>query len=183
MTVGTRTYEGLAVPLKGESKIKQAQSANDVLTIEGAASQTGDFIVLRTSAGTEKFSVEVDGDVVVAGTGTINGGVSIACNANGDTVSDYGANGAIAVADNVVKLSKATASAMTLAAPGTGNWPKFMTIYTSTAAAHVITVTGLSGGNTLTFADAIGNSCSLKAVSATVWAVAGLNGVTVSTVG
>lgn len=182
MTVGTRTYEGLAVPLKGESKITQETAATDILTIDGIASQTGDFIVCRSSAAAEKFVVTKDGNVTIAGTSTISGDVGIGGATNGSTTSDYSANGAIAPADYVAELSKSSAAAMTLAVPGTGNWPKHLVIYTSTAAAHVITVTGLSGGNTLTFGAAIGNSCTLKAVSATVWVLAGLNGVTLSTV-
>ena len=61
MTTGTNTYEGLAVPLLGESELVQGTLGTDVLTITGAASQTGDFLVLRDSSSSEKFVVDVDG--------------------------------------------------------------------------------------------------------------------------
>lgn len=182
MAVGTRTYEGLAVPLKGESKIKQRNADVDILTIDGAGSQTGDFVVCRTSAGTEKFVITKDGNLTVAGTGTISGSVGIGGAVVSDTVSEYSANGAIAVTDHMAELSKGSAGAYTLAAPGTGNFPKFLVIYSSTAQAHVITVANLSGGNTLTFGGAIGDSCVLRAISATLWVVAGSRNVTLSTV-
>ena len=57
MTAGDKTYVGLAVPLNGESEIKQITAATDILTITGAASQTGKFLVCRNSSGTEKFAV------------------------------------------------------------------------------------------------------------------------------
>lgn len=67
MTVGTKSFMGLAVPLYGESQIAQQTAATDILTITGAGSQSGDFIVCRNSSGTEKFSVDVNGNVVSAG--------------------------------------------------------------------------------------------------------------------
>lgn len=182
MAVGTRTYEGMAVPLKGESKITQETAATDILTIEGAASQAGDFLVCRTSAAAEKFVVDKDGDVTVAGTLTASGTISIGGSKDDVTATAYAVNGAIAVTDFVVSLTKAGALAATLAAPGATNWPKFVTIYSTTAQAHVLTVTGLSGGNTLTYGGAIGDSCVLKAISATVWVIVGLHNVTLSTV-
>ena len=33
MAAGTSTYDGLAVPLNGESEIEQVTAANDVLTL------------------------------------------------------------------------------------------------------------------------------------------------------
>jgi len=61
MAEGTEAYEGLAVPLFGESKIVGNTAANDVFTIEGASSQTGDFLVCQTSTPTEVFYIESDG--------------------------------------------------------------------------------------------------------------------------
>lgn len=88
---------------------------------------------------------------------------------------------AISPAVSVGSLTKATAGTdYTLAAPGAGNINKFITVYSTTAAAHVVTVTGLLGGTTLTFAAAIGGSFTLYAVSPTAWAVVALTGVTQS---
>ena len=61
------TYMGLAVPLFGESQIEQQTLGNDILTLTGAASQTGDFLVCENSAGTEKFWVDKDGGVSMGG--------------------------------------------------------------------------------------------------------------------
>lgn len=67
MTVGTCTYMGLALPVKGEAELAQTTAATDILTITGAGSQSGDFLVCRISDGTEKFAVDVSGNVVAAG--------------------------------------------------------------------------------------------------------------------
>src|SRR3990167_4310681 len=66
MAEGTETHEGLGVPLFGESKVTGNTAANDVLTIEGAASQTGDLLVLQNSTPTELFYVESDGVTNIA---------------------------------------------------------------------------------------------------------------------
>lgn len=67
MTVGTCTYNGMAVPLNGECEIKQNTLGTDILTITGATSQTGDFLVCRNSSGTELLSVNASGDLDIAG--------------------------------------------------------------------------------------------------------------------
>ena len=63
MAEGSETYNGLGVPLFGESEIQQQTVGNDILTLTGAASMTGDFLVLQTSAGVEKVVIESTGDV------------------------------------------------------------------------------------------------------------------------
>jgi hypothetical protein len=75
------------------------------------------------------------------------------------------------------------AGAYTLAAPGAGNVGKFLVIVNGHATAHVITVQGLAGGNTLTFDNEVGAGVLLLAVSATVWAALGLGGAVQSQVG
>jgi len=57
MTKGDKTYLGLAVPLNGESEIHQITAATDILTLTGAASQTGAFFSCQNSSGTVKFSI------------------------------------------------------------------------------------------------------------------------------
>ena len=76
MPEGTNVALGLAVPLCGESEIKQITAANDILTLTGAASQTGDFLVAQNSSGTEKFYVDVSGNIVTTGTITSTGAVT-----------------------------------------------------------------------------------------------------------
>ena len=66
MAEGTDTYNGLAVPLFGDFEIKQRTAATDIVTIAGATSQSGDFIVAQVAAGTEVFVVEDSGKIVSA---------------------------------------------------------------------------------------------------------------------
>lgn len=65
MATGSGTFMGLAVPLFGEFTITQQTGATDIMTIEGGDGQTGDFIVARTSSGTERFVVEDGGNVAI----------------------------------------------------------------------------------------------------------------------
>jgi hypothetical protein len=66
MATGTSTFMGRAPALEGESQITAQTAANDILTITGASSHTGDFIVCENSSGTELFYVDVSGNVVSA---------------------------------------------------------------------------------------------------------------------
>lgn len=61
MTIGNRTYEGRAVPLKGESQIEQETAAIDILTIKGASGQSGDFLNLIDSDESEKSYIDSAG--------------------------------------------------------------------------------------------------------------------------
>jgi|SRR3990167_308753 len=66
MAEGTKTFEGLAVPLFGESEIQQQTAASDILTLTGAASMSGDFVVLQDSSGNELFYITNEGEVNIA---------------------------------------------------------------------------------------------------------------------
>ena len=61
MAEGTKTFEGLSVPLFGESEIQAQTAATDILTITSAASHTGDFLVLQNSTGAELFVISSSG--------------------------------------------------------------------------------------------------------------------------
>lgn len=63
MTVGSKTHKGLAVPLYGESVITGQTAATDVLTITGASAQSGDYLVVRNTNGTELLYIESAGDI------------------------------------------------------------------------------------------------------------------------
>lgn len=68
MAEGSRIgFQGNA-PLDGETNIVQtvAGLASDVLTITGAAGQTGDFLVCQNSAGTEYFALTSSGVFVAS---------------------------------------------------------------------------------------------------------------------
>jgi len=96
--------------------------------------------------------------------------------------TDYAADGAIDPSILSATLSKAGASAMTLAAPGAANAGKTLRVVAASAQAHVITAASVSGGNTLTFGGAIGDSVVLFGLSATAWSIDGTTNVTLSTV-
>lgn len=61
MAEGSNAYKGLAVPLWGESEIKQVHLANDILTLTAVTGATGDFLVCQTAGGGELFVIEADG--------------------------------------------------------------------------------------------------------------------------
>lgn len=114
-------------------------------------------------------------------TGNVSGQVLIAA----PTAYDGGTgNKAISPSIGAASLTKGSAGTdYTLAVPGTANIGKRIKVYSTGAYAHVVTVTGLLGGNTLTFAEAAGAGFTLLAISATAWVVESLNGITQSQVG
>ena len=57
MAEGDSTFEGLAVPLYGESEIQQQDVDYDVLTLTGAADNTSNLFVCQDSDGTESFRI------------------------------------------------------------------------------------------------------------------------------
>ncbi len=57
MAAGTNTYDGLAVPLLGESEIVQQTAANDILTIRQASASSGSPLVVRNSSSTNVFGL------------------------------------------------------------------------------------------------------------------------------
>ena len=61
MAEGNSSFMGLAVGLSGEHEITQTTVGNDILTLTGAASQEGDFLVCQTSAGTENLVISSSG--------------------------------------------------------------------------------------------------------------------------
>ena len=86
MAEGTSTFMGLAPALLGESEIIQQTAATDIVTITGAASQTGDFIVCQNSSGAEVFVVSSSGGIT-ARTYTLAAGLSSTTAAYGISVS------------------------------------------------------------------------------------------------
>ena len=88
MAEGNETWEGGAVPLFGESEIKAQTAANDILTLTGAASHTGDFLVMQNSTGTEYLvfnqlssSANNAVHIKVSSTGAIAANASVNANA------------------------------------------------------------------------------------------------------
>ena len=86
---------------------------------------------------------------------------------------------AILPANTWATLTKGSAGTdYTLAAPGSANVGRTLRITSTGAHAHVVTVTGLVGGTTMTFAAAAGNGFEVFAISSTAWVVASNNGIT-----
>jgi len=84
MTIGKDTWNGGAVPLNGDFRIRQRTAATDIVTISGATGQTGDFLVCE-KAGTEYFSVEDSGRVVAADWPVFNGTIATTAPSTGLT--------------------------------------------------------------------------------------------------
>lgn len=93
------------------------------------------------------------------------------------------ADGAIPITlDRTYVISKTSAAAMTVAAPGTGNIGRRITLLTGTDFAHVVTFTGgtlwdgTAGANSTWTAAAVqGCALTFEAVSATKWNVVAFN--------
>lgn len=134
-----------------------------------------------------------DGDISL--TGQINAGnlavngVSISATASEinnhcdlDTLQAMTANGAITITNGIVTLDKAGVLAATLAAPAAADNGKTITVYSLSAQAHTVTITGSAGGtatDVCTFGAAIGNSITLRAYGQK-WYTVGVSGVTVA---
>lgn len=122
MAEGVKTYMGLAVPLVGESEIVQETAATDILTITGAASQEGDFLVCQNSTGGENLVISSSGAVtsVVGGSftsGTFSGVLTSVLASSGASgislsVSTTGAIAAGAVLANGVVVSTSSKANM-----------------------------------------------------------------------
>jgi hypothetical protein len=101
-------------------------------------------------------------------------------------------NGALPVSSSILRIVNGTAGAYTLRAPTADEEGIEVTIAAGSAAAHVVTATGLiqdgvTGGakTTLTFAAFVGSSITLLAVTTTgaatgTWYVKALNAVVVT---
>jgi hypothetical protein len=66
MPEGTGTFEGLGLPRLGEYEQEQQTAATDMVTLTGAASMTGDFLVCQNSSGTELAVIDASGNVTGA---------------------------------------------------------------------------------------------------------------------
>ena len=61
MAEGKSSYKGLAVPLSGESEIKQVTAATDIITLTAITGATGDFLVTQTAGGGEVAFIDANG--------------------------------------------------------------------------------------------------------------------------
>lgn len=143
MAEGTKTFMGMSVPLFGESVIEQQTAATDVLTITGAGSMSGDFIVCQNSTGTEKFVVSSSGLITAAGLALA--GATTLTNAELDwtisstTSTNYGISftlGASAVCDALIKYTAGITGATTsVFQVSSSNGPTYLLSIASSAGA------------------------------------------------
>ena len=130
--------------------------------------------VVSTNGFTGDITGTVTGNVTGNVTGyTIGGVIAPAATA-------YAADGAIGPSVILASLSKTSAGAYTLAIPGTSGIT--LHLIATTAQAHVVTVTGMDGGNTLTFGGAIGDNVTLLARTSGAWTIISSVNVVASTV-
>jgi hypothetical protein len=85
MAEGSETWEGGAVPLFGESEIQGQTAANDILTLTGASSHTGDFLVMQNSTGAEML-------VFNQMSSSANNAITIAVSSTGAMAANASAN-------------------------------------------------------------------------------------------
>jgi hypothetical protein len=144
-------------------------------SIKAHGGEAGNVFELEDSDGNVNFSVDADGNVVAAGTLTTD-----------QTLAVASADGAITAKTGVVVITKATAAALTIAAPtDVTDDGKQLLIVSSTAAAHTVTnaAPGFNGGgageDVATFGAAKGNAMRVVAYGATWYAVS-LTGVTLA---
>lgn len=116
MAEGSETYNGLAVPLFGESEIQQQTVASDILTLTGGASQTGDFLVMQDSSGTELVVFGSSGLITAVGltlTGVLASTLSsTAANAVQISVTSTGAIADSANTNNAILVSASSKSVL-----------------------------------------------------------------------
>ena len=112
---------------------------------------------------------------------SINPQVEVVTSAFGvdGAITGPGGTGTIPVLDTIIYLTKATAGAYTLALPA-ADQSNVLTFISTTAAAHVLTMTGNPGAaDVATFAAAIGSTVTIKAQPG-AWGVLATGGVTVA---
>lgn len=123
---------------------------------------------------------------ITATSAVLSGALSALTVTGKPVVTTASADGALTIADGVVKITKAGVCAMTLAAPTAGQEGTVMRIVSNTANAHTLTATGLiddgvTGGskNLGTFGAFAGASITLVAINLK-WSVLSKNVVTIS---
>jgi hypothetical protein len=97
MAEGNKTYDGLAVPLFGESEIQAQTAATDILTITGAASHTGDYLVLQDSTGTELLYIDSNGVIQKSLSSTALNGLVVNVSSTGAIAAGANVSNAILV--------------------------------------------------------------------------------------
>jgi hypothetical protein len=144
-------------------------------SVRAHGQESGNVTEVENAAGTVVFGVNASGDITAAGNVMSDPLVEVAS-----------ADGAIGNVEGVVIITKATAAALTLAAPtDVTDDGKILHIVSTTAAAHTVTnsAPGFNAGSTsedvATWAAAKGNAMTVVAYGAT-WYAVNLTGVTLA---
>ena len=164
MAEGDYTYFGLAVPLSGESEIKQiaGDEAIDILTLTGSTgTQTGDFLVAQSGAGTEVFVVSASGAITSAAGLSLSGVSpftavlsSTAANVFNVTVTSTGAIAAGTHTNSVLHVQASSKSVLnsiityvsTCTGGEVGTCNAFFTVQGSKAPSYLFSVGGSAAG-------------------------------------
>lgn len=126
------------------------------------------------TVGSAGFVGNVTGNVTGDVTGNVTGSTKL-------PVQVASADGAVTIRNGIVAITKATAAALTLAAPTAGTDDgKILYIDSHTAAAHTLTITGGlrgagAGADVGTFGGAIGDGIALYAYNGAWYPVPGTN--------
>lgn len=150
--------------------------------VTSAAAASGVALAAISSGTDENMTLDAKG----AGTLTINGTATGATIIGKARISPefvtIAGDGAVTLNSSVVYLTKGSAAAITVAAPGAGGIGKTITITTGTDFAHVVTFTGTTlydgttGANTTWTAAAFqGSSITFIGATATKWNVVSFN--------
>lgn len=136
---------------------------------------------------TSTVSTTMGGTTAITGTTTIGAGATLTSPTITSPEVTYpfttiSGDGAVAVASGVTLLTKGSAAAITLAAPGAAGIGKVLTITTGSDYAHVVTFTGgtlwdgTAGANSTWTAAAVqGSSITVVGTTATKWNVVSFN--------
>lgn len=87
MTVGTSSWDGLGMGLNGEYEMTQVVAATDFLTMSGATSMSGDFIVLRDVDDTELMWVNSKGSIYSRAEGDTSGNAYVGIDCRGNSAA------------------------------------------------------------------------------------------------
>lgn len=139
MAEGNETYMGLAVPLYGESEIQAQTAATDILTLTGAASHTGDFLVMQNSTGAEVF-------VFSAFSSSAANGLQIAASSTGAIAQGAKAGNAILVSASSKSNINAILAYNTGGGSEVGTAQAFLAVHGSKAPSYFISVGATAAG-------------------------------------
>lgn len=132
-------------------------------------------ITALTGIGTKSKAAGIG---VLSGTLYVHNGLQAQAAGASLPLNTYAADAAITLTSQVALLTKGSAAAMTVAAPGANGVGTYLVITSGSNFAHVITFTGGTLGDgttglntTVTMTAFIGSSIVVYAISATTWVV------------